>query len=185
MLTLLDKAVYGSEGRLTRKFISSTKSALKDIAEISDELKQAFGGLRGSYAGGISRVVAHLHLLHHQASILRLSILLWADWRQCVVLATRPLLFSLLRLRFDEPNGGGPLAAALGSASRLLQTCVESSQHIVAVLDKLKEQNLLGEFDLPHNHHKMLTFRRKLSPLRSGSSHCCQHRAAPCSGPRC
>ena len=69
-----------------------------------------------------------------------------ADQLQCVVLATRPLLFSLLRLRFDEPNGGGPLATALGSASRLLQTCVESSQHIVAVLDKLKEQNLLGKF---------------------------------------
>jgi proline utilization trans-activator len=59
-------AVYGSEGRLTRKFISSTKSALKDIAEVSDELKTAFGGLRGSSAGGISRLVAHLHLLHHQ-----------------------------------------------------------------------------------------------------------------------
>jgi proline utilization trans-activator len=59
-------AVYGSEGRLTRKFIASTKSALKDIAEASDELKSAFGGLRGASAGGISRLVAHLHLLHHQ-----------------------------------------------------------------------------------------------------------------------
>lgn len=60
--------MYGSEGRLTRKFISSTKSALKDIAEVSDELKSAFGGLRGSSTGGISRLVAHLHLLHHQVS---------------------------------------------------------------------------------------------------------------------
>lgn len=68
VLTLSAEAVYGSEGRLTRKFISSTKSALKDVAEISDELKQAFGGLRGSSAGGISRVVAHLHLLHHQVT---------------------------------------------------------------------------------------------------------------------
>lgn len=122
--------MYGSEGRLTRKFILSTKSSLKSIAEVTNQLKETFEELRGQTSGGISRLAAHLDLLHHQ----------------CVVVATRPLLFSLLKIRFDEPNGVGPLIKSSASAKALLQMCIESSQHIVAVLDRLKEQSLLESF---------------------------------------
>ena len=65
---LMSAAVYGSEGRLTRKFIQSTKSSLKSIAEVTQQLKDTFEELREQTSGGISRLAAHLDLLHHQVS---------------------------------------------------------------------------------------------------------------------
>lgn len=65
---------------------------------------------------------------------------------QCVVVTTRPLLFSLLKKRFDEPGGISSLIKSSSSAKALLQMCIESSQHIVAVLDRLRDQSLLESF---------------------------------------
>lgn len=59
-------AVYGTEGRLNRKFISSTKDALKATASVTEQLKRSFGLPANGSAAGISRLSAHLHLLHHQ-----------------------------------------------------------------------------------------------------------------------
>lgn len=67
-------AVYGTEGRLTRKFIPSTKDALKSIAAVNNHLKQYFDVPTGSLQGGLSRLSAHLHLLHHQVSIIHTSV---------------------------------------------------------------------------------------------------------------
>lgn len=67
---------------------------------------------------------------------------------QCIVLAIRPLLFSLLKLSLDHPRRVQSIAANSNSARTLLQICLESSQHIIVVLDKLREQDLLGESHL-------------------------------------
>ncbi|EON62593.1 hypothetical protein W97_01817 [Coniosporium apollinis CBS 100218] len=123
--------VYGMEGRLYRKFISSTNAALKAIAGVTDQLNRSFDLPSNGSAAGISRVSAHLQLLHHQ---------------QCVVLATRPLLFSLFKKGLDKPGDVHSLVTSPGSVRTLLQMCIESSQHIIAVLEKLKEQNLLESF---------------------------------------
>lgn len=61
--------MYGLEGRLDRKFISSTKKVLKAIAGVTDQLKKSFDLPPSRSATGISRIAAHLHLLHHQVSI--------------------------------------------------------------------------------------------------------------------
>ena len=61
-------AVYGAEGRLNRKFIKNTKDALKGTASVTDQLKQSFDLPVPGSTGGISRLAAHLHLLHHQVS---------------------------------------------------------------------------------------------------------------------
>lgn len=61
-------AVYGAEGRLSRRFVTSTKDALKGTASVTDQLKQSFDLPPPGSAGGISRLAAHLHLLHHQVS---------------------------------------------------------------------------------------------------------------------
>lgn len=64
----LSIAVYGTEGRLNKKFIHSTKNALKATADVTNQLKSSFDlPAAGSFAG-ISRLSAHLHLLHHQVS---------------------------------------------------------------------------------------------------------------------
>lgn len=118
--------VYGLEGRLNRKFISSTKKALKEIASVTDQLKKSFD-FPPNGSSGISRIAAHLQLLHHQ----------------CVVLATRPLLFSLLKTRLDKITD---MPTISGSTKTLLNMCIESSQHILAVLERLREQHLLESF---------------------------------------
>lgn len=69
----------------------------------------------------------------------------FANSFQCIVLAIRPLLFSLLKLSLDHPRKVQSIAANSNSARTLLQICLESSQHIIVVLDKLREQDLLGE----------------------------------------
>jgi hypothetical protein len=63
---------------------------------------------------------------------------------QCVVLATRPLLFSFLKMRLDALGIIPTPASSLGSARILLQMCIESSQQILNVLAALKSQSLLG-----------------------------------------
>jgi len=53
-------------------------------------------------------------------------------------------MFSLLKTRLDCPEKVQSLISTSAGARVLLQLCIESAQHIVAVLERLKEQNLLG-----------------------------------------
>ncbi len=59
-------AVYSTEGRLARKFLTSTKQALKSIADVTNLLKQHFELPDYRSVAGVSRTSAYLHLLHHQ-----------------------------------------------------------------------------------------------------------------------
>jgi hypothetical protein len=77
-------------------------------------------------------------------------------------------------MRFDEPDGGGPLYTALGSAEALLKMCVESSQHIVAMLEKLRAHNLLGKF-LERERRVTDHLPRKLLAVRPRSRHDSEH----------
>ncbi|KAH8672613.1 fungal-specific transcription factor domain-containing protein [Tricladium varicosporioides] len=122
--------VYGVDGRLNRRFMSSTKAALKSIASVTDQLMRSFELPSGESMAGISRLSAYLYLLHHQ----------------CVVLATRPLLFSFLKMRLDALGIIPTPASTLGSARILLQMCIESSQKILNILSGLNAQSLLESF---------------------------------------
>ncbi|KAJ6151291.1 hypothetical protein N7470_007885 [Penicillium chermesinum] len=83
----ISSTVYAIDGRLKRNFLLSTKSALAGIACQSDDLHQAFPLHLDSANSGVSRTAAYLHLQYHQ----------------CIVLATRPLLFCFLKIRFETP----------------------------------------------------------------------------------
>jgi len=61
-------AIYSTEGRLAKRFLASTKQALKSIAAVTDLLKAHMGLPSSHLTAGMSRSVAHLHLLHHQVS---------------------------------------------------------------------------------------------------------------------
>ncbi|KEF52456.1 uncharacterized protein A1O9_11697 [Exophiala aquamarina CBS 119918] len=130
ILSQIMNTVYGTEGRLNKKFIHSTKNALKATAEVTSQLKSSFDLPATGAVAGISRLSAHLHLLHHQ----------------CVVLAIRPLLFSLLKKRLDRADDVQNLISPSGSTRALLHMGIESAQHIVAVLERLKAQSLLESF---------------------------------------
>ncbi|KAF2193676.1 Zn(II)2Cys6 transcription factor [Zopfia rhizophila CBS 207.26] len=125
----INSTIYGMNGRLNKKFLISTKAALESIAGLADELRQSFPLLLDEPFGGVSRMSAHLHLLYHQ----------------CIVLATRPLLFCCLKIRFESPPEIDSLIASRKVRSLLLM-CTESSQQILNILDSLQVQGLLETF---------------------------------------
>jgi hypothetical protein len=59
-------AVYGTKGRLRKKFVLSIKDVLVDLTSLAEELRQSFPLHADEGFGGISRMPAHLHLLYYQ-----------------------------------------------------------------------------------------------------------------------
>ncbi|KAL4896848.1 Zn(II)2Cys6 transcription factor [Aspergillus ambiguus] len=127
----VNNTVYGPDGRLNRKFLSSTKKALSSTASLGQELRQAHPlQLDESCVNGICRLSAHLHLLYHQ----------------CIVLATRPLLFCFLKMKLQDPAlRVRPLTFSTIS-HKLLQVCVDSAQQMLSILGSLQNQSLLDSF---------------------------------------
>ncbi|KAJ4302915.1 hypothetical protein N0V90_001806 [Kalmusia sp. IMI 367209] len=62
----ISRSVYGSKGRLRKKFVISIKSVLDDMAVIAEELRNSFPLHADERFGGISRMPAHLHLMYYQ-----------------------------------------------------------------------------------------------------------------------
>jgi hypothetical protein len=59
-------AVYGTKGRLRKKFVLSIKNVLGDLTSLAEELRQSFPLHADERFGGISRMPAHLHLAYYQ-----------------------------------------------------------------------------------------------------------------------
>lgn len=66
-------------------------------------------------------------------------------WLQCIVLATRPLLFCFLKIRFESQSKCTELLGSSQTVRNLIQMCIDSSQQMVSILDCLQSQGLLGE----------------------------------------
>jgi len=60
--------VYGSKGRLRKKFVLSIKTVLDKLAGLAEELRNSFPLHADERFGGISRLPAHSHLYYYQAS---------------------------------------------------------------------------------------------------------------------
>lgn len=60
--------VYGTNGRLNKKFLLSTKKVLENIAGLADELQQQFPLGADKAVNGVSRVAGYLHTLYHQVT---------------------------------------------------------------------------------------------------------------------
>ncbi|PLB50613.1 Zn(II)2Cys6 transcription factor [Aspergillus steynii IBT 23096] len=126
----INRTVYGPDGRLNRKFLVRTKAALASTADLANELRQSHDlRLEEASISGVSRLSAHLHLLYHQ----------------CIVLATRPLLFCSLKIRLQSPDRCMALQSS-PTVRRLLQVCLDSAQQMLNILASLHEQNLLDSF---------------------------------------
>ncbi|RKL28574.1 hypothetical protein BFJ72_g12435 [Fusarium proliferatum] len=123
-------AVYGLEGKLDSRYLGATQSVLKSIATVTERLNKSFEIQASEGMAGISRISAHLHLMQHQ----------------CIILTTRPLLYTFLLSRL------GHLEVALmhwlqsESVKGLVQMCTESAQQILRILSSLSEQGLLETF---------------------------------------
>lgn len=66
-------AIYGTKGRLRKKFVISIKAVLDDLASLAEELRQSFPLHADERFGGISRMPAHLHLLYYQVRVTKIS----------------------------------------------------------------------------------------------------------------
>ena len=107
-------------------YVANTREALKDIAKVTDQLHQCFDFSPDGSVVGISRLSAYLHLLHHQ----------------CIILATRPLLYTFLEARLNLRDLG---QRRYESVKTLLTMCLESAFQILKILAQLQEEGLLGE----------------------------------------
>lgn len=68
------KDVYGTEARWDQLFLNNIKSALKIIADATDQLNSNFDLTINGNMSGISRLSAYLHLLHHQVRSLHVAL---------------------------------------------------------------------------------------------------------------
>ncbi|KAJ5039885.1 hypothetical protein NUH16_009678 [Penicillium rubens] len=125
----VNSTIYVINGRINRTFLLSTKTALANIAGLADELRESFP-LYLDPGSGISRISAYLHLQYHQ----------------CIILATRPLLFCFLKIRFESPESCLESLNASRNVRNLMQMCLESAQNIISILSSLQGQGLLETF---------------------------------------
>ncbi|KAJ5834501.1 hypothetical protein N7447_000527 [Penicillium robsamsonii] len=125
----VNSTIYVANGRINRTFLLSTKAALANIAGLADELRESFP-LHLDPVKGVSRTSAYLHLQYHQ----------------CIILATRPLLFCFLKIRFESPESCSESLNASRNVRSLMQMCLESAQHIISILSNLQSQGLLETF---------------------------------------
>ncbi|CAI9632194.1 unnamed protein product [Alternaria burnsii] len=123
------KTVYGSKGRLRKKFVLSIKAVLDDLGSLAEELRQSFPLHADERFGGISRMPAHLHLSYYQT----------------IVVVTRPLLFCCLKKVFESPKEVRPLVSSR-KIRHLLHISLEASQKILNILESLQDQGLLETF---------------------------------------
>ncbi|KAJ5092575.1 hypothetical protein NUU61_007445 [Penicillium alfredii] len=126
----INSTVYAIDGRLNRTFLLSTKTALANIAGLADELHLSFPLHLDRAISGISRNPAYLHLLYHQ----------------CIVLATRPLMFCFLKIQFESPDSYVGYLNTSRNVQSLIQMCMDSSQQIVSILHSLHSEGLLETF---------------------------------------
>ncbi|KAJ9653867.1 hypothetical protein H2201_009087, partial [Coniosporium apollinis] len=122
--------VYGPDGRLDERFLTSTKSALTSIADIAEELSNSFRLTLDDPGEGVSRLAATLHLQYHH----------------CIVLTTCPLLFSLFKKRLEAQSTSPSITSSMQRLLILLQMCADSSEHSLSILSALQSQELLATF---------------------------------------
>lgn len=143
-------AVYAIDGRLNRNFLVRTKSALASIARLSDELHKAFPLHLDRATSGVSRISAYLNLLYHQ----------------CIVTATRPLLFCFLKIRLESPGHCLEALSTSQNVRNLIQMCLDSAQQMIYILHCLQSEDLLGKSDILLPERPLLILPRVLSALR-------------------
>ncbi|KAK7228238.1 hypothetical protein V2G26_000408 [Clonostachys chloroleuca] len=126
----INKGVYGTDGRLNKRFLIKTKEVLSGIADLTDELQQKFPMQANGPFSTISRTSGYLHLLYHQ----------------CIILATRPLLFCFMKIQFESPDTYLESLNSSQTVRSLIKMCIDSSQQCIKLLDCLLSQGLLASF---------------------------------------
>ncbi|KID62566.1 Zn(II)2Cys6 transcription factor, partial [Metarhizium hybridum] len=129
-IATIDRAIYGPDGRLSSNFLLRTKDTLASMAGLPDELHRQFPLDLNSKRVGVSRLSAHIHLLFHQ----------------CIILATRPVLFCFYKIRLETPRSYRHIFNSSHAVESLLRMCLDSSQHVISILECLQGEGLIETF---------------------------------------
>ncbi|KAI0425319.1 hypothetical protein F5Y09DRAFT_335067 [Xylaria sp. FL1042] len=130
IMAKINDTVYSPQGQKDRKFLLSTKAALSDIAGVADELRLSFPVERETAGHGLSRISGHLHLVYHQ----------------CIILATRPLLYFFLQIRLTSATECLRRMNTSETVRNLILMCLDSSLQSITLLRLLQAQGLLEVF---------------------------------------
>ncbi|KAK0644878.1 putative transcriptional regulatory protein C3C7.04 [Lasiodiplodia hormozganensis] len=123
--------IYGCRGQRGRHFVQEVQAILSNLADTSKELAEHLKLELQRPIDIIPRKAATLHLLLHQ----------------CVILAVRPVLYSLLKVRLSSPAAASTFSSPVNA---LLKICVESAISTLRILVVLKFQTQCDLF-LPYD----------------------------------
>ncbi|RYN16154.1 hypothetical protein AA0113_g12556 [Alternaria arborescens] len=131
ILTQVLNRIYNADGKFNSSVLRHVKDVLQETVKLSPELAVRFP-LESDHSGSVSRVSATLNLCFHQ----------------CIVLAARPILISLMEdvlvNHRNQHDIAGPIKAVLKAASRSART----SLHILSSLQSQHLLELFLPFDL-------------------------------------
>ncbi|KAI1622281.1 hypothetical protein EDD37DRAFT_610708 [Exophiala viscosa] len=128
LMTQILNSVYSVE-RLSRPFVKTVQSVLRNMAAIAPEMDSVGKSAAYGTVGAVSTVAAHIQLSYHQ----------------CILLATRPLLLDLMIARLEGSVGPGDLEnTLLPQTKNLLDTCLQSARMSLRILLTLYEHHLIA-----------------------------------------
>ncbi|KAE8362684.1 Zn(II)2Cys6 transcription factor [Aspergillus caelatus] len=119
--------LYRKDRQMDSNLVRSTQRVLRSVANVAPELASYFPVPEKGSVNGISRVSGYLNILY----------------QQCIMLATRPFLFSLLEKQLECADIATPIPAAM---KLLLQMCLESAKRTIDILRAFQDQSLLEIF---------------------------------------
>ncbi|KFG84448.1 hypothetical protein MANI_004145 [Metarhizium anisopliae] len=68
------------------------------------------------------------------------------DGSQCIILATRPVLFCFYKIRLETPRSYRHIFNSSHAVESLLRMCLDSSQHVISILECLQGEGLIETF---------------------------------------
>lgn len=122
------EAVYRLSGPLDKPFLENVQDILAAMTCLKTRLDQQTPWRLAPPAGAISRSGSTLHLYYHQ----------------CIMLATRPLLFYLVQRRLTTENARCKDRELSATVKALIATCLDAAASSLSIVAKLHEHDLLG-----------------------------------------
>ncbi|POR30944.1 Uncharacterized protein TPAR_08835 [Tolypocladium paradoxum] len=131
------RSIYGVDGKLHSYFFKDTQATLQELCILATTFNES-PGLKIDSSSPINRASATLNVCYHQ----------------CILLATRPLLFCLLQEKLEKSCAGHRSNRDMTEPVKaLLRTCHDSATKTLRVLAALRSRDLLESFlpfDLEH-----------------------------------
>jgi hypothetical protein len=119
----------------------------------------------------VSRIAATLHIMQCQVCGSTSKVLVRVrnitQVEQCTIIATRPIMFVLVKQRLAASFIGPPAIETVSeSVIALLKSCVGAATTIIRILSILHEQDLVGLFTLLEIFGRVTKYYRAVFPTR-------------------